>query len=120
MKKILIVDDQPSIANVLGDILEEGNFEVINAVNGEAGIAKAKSEKPDLIVMDIMMPIKDGITAIRELRELDEFKNIPIFILSAKGEMRDENLIKELKVIGFINKPFSPTIILEEIEKVLA
>jgi DNA-binding response OmpR family regulator len=119
MKKVLIVDDQPSIATVLGDILEDANFEIINAVNGEVGISKAKSEKPDLILMDIMMPIKDGFTAIRELRAMDEFKNTPIFILSAKGESRDENLLKELNISGFINKPFSPGIILEEIENAL-
>lgn len=119
MKKILIVDDQPSIAMVLGDILEEGDYEIINAVNGEMGIAKAKSEKPDLIIMDIMMPVKDGITAIRELRAMDGFKTIPIFILSAKGGARDENLAEELKINGFIQKPFSPGVILEEISKAL-
>ncbi len=119
MKKILIVDDQASIAMVLEDILEEGNYEVINAVNGEMGIAKTKSEKPDLIMMDIMMPVKDGITAIREIRAMDEFKDTPIFILSAKGGSHDDNLVKELKISGFIQKPFSPGVILEEIQKVL-
>ncbi|MCE9499848.1 MAG: response regulator, partial [Leptospira sp.] len=73
MKKILIVDDQPSMAMVLGDILEGKNFQIVTAVNGEAGIAKAKELKPDLIIMDIMMPVKDGITAITELRSIDEF-----------------------------------------------
>ena len=120
MKKILIVDDQPSIAMVLGDILEEGDFEVITAVNGEMGILKAKSEKPDLIIMDIMMPVKDGITAIRELRGMGEFKNIPIFILSAKGGTHDTNLVEELNLNGFIQKPFSPGVILEEIGKALS
>lgn len=120
MKKILIVDDQPSIAMVLGDILEEGDFQIVNAVNGEVGIAKAKSEKPDLIIMDIMMPVKDGITAIRELRAMEEFKELPIFILSAKGGAHDENLVQELKISGFIHKPFSPGVILEEIQKALS
>lgn len=119
MKKILIVDDQASMAMVLGDILEEGEFEVITAVNGEMGISKAKSEKPDLIIMDIMMPVKDGITAIRELRGMEEFKDIPIFILSAKGGTHDANLVGELKINGFLQKPFSPGVILEEIAKAL-
>lgn len=119
MKKILIVDDQVSIAMILGDILEE-EFKVITAANGQIGINKAKQEKPDLIVMDIMMPVKDGITAIRELRAMEEFQNTPIFILSAKGGAHDANLVEELRISGFIGKPFSPGIILEEIKKALA
>jgi two-component system response regulator/two-component system chemotaxis response regulator CheY len=119
MKKILIVDDQASMAMVLADILEEGNFQVFTAVNGELGVKKAKELKPDLIVMDIMMPVKDGLTAIRELRELDEFKKIPIFILSAKGGSHDANVVKELDIKGFVHKPFSPGQILDEIKAAL-
>ncbi|MBK8398982.1 MAG: response regulator [Leptospiraceae bacterium] len=119
MKKILIVDDQVSIATILGSILKAGNFEIINAVNGEAGIQKAKELKPDLIIMDIMMPVKDGITAIKELREMEDFKNIPIFILSAKGGSHDTNLVEELGVCGLLKKPFSPGIILAEVKKAL-
>jgi DNA-binding response OmpR family regulator len=120
MKKILIVDDQPSIAMVLEDILEDADYNIITAANGELGISKAKSEKPDLIIMDVMMPVKDGITAIRELRAIPDFQTIPIFILSAKGGTHDENLVNELKISGFLQKPFSPGIILEQIEKALS
>ncbi len=120
MKKILIVDDQASIAMVLEDILEDGDYAVIKAPNGEIGIKKTIEEKPDLILMDIMMPVKDGITAIRELRAMPEFQKVPIFIISAKGGTHDEIQMKELKISGFIQKPFSPSIILEEIEMALS
>jgi CheY-like chemotaxis protein len=120
MKKILIVDDQPSIAMVLEDILEDGDYEIVKAPNGEIGIKKAMEEKPDIILMDIMMPVKDGITAIRELRAMPEFQNTPIFIISAKGGTHDESLVQELKIRGFISKPFSPGVILDEIAKALA
>lgn len=120
MKKILIVDDQVSIANILRDIFEDADFQVITASNGDLGIKKAIEQKPDLIVMDIMMPVKDGITAIRELREMEDFKNIPIFILSAKGGTQDENLVAGLDIRGFIKKPFSPGVIVEEIKRALA
>lgn len=116
MNKILIVDDQPSIATVLTDILEDGGFEVFTAQNGEVGIKRAKELKPDVILMDIMMPVKDGLTAITELREMDEFKNTPIFIVSAKGGSHDPNLVAKLKISGYLTKPFSPGIIIDEIK----
>jgi DNA-binding response OmpR family regulator len=120
MKKILLVDDQVSMATALSDILEDGDYEIFTANNGEVGIRKAKEIKPDLIIMDIMMPVMDGITAIKELKKMDEFKNTPIFILSAKGGTHDENLVNELGINGYIHKPFSASVILEEVEKVLS
>ena len=117
MKKILIVDDQPSMAMLLSEILEDENCQVVAASNGERGIARAKEFKPDIILMDIMMPVKDGITAIRELRALPEFKNTPIFILSAKGDTHTADLVQELDISGYIHKPFSPSKILEAINK---
>ncbi|MCB1191241.1 MAG: response regulator [Leptospiraceae bacterium] len=120
MKKILIVDDQAPMAKILGDILKKGNFEIHFAVNGQLGINKAIELKPDLIMMDIMMPVKTGIEAIKELKDMSEFQNTPMYLVSGKGGTRDVNLVKELGINGFIAKPFTPSIILEEIIKVLA
>ncbi len=108
------------MAMLLREILEDDNIQIVSAANGELGIKKALEFKPDLIIMDIMMPVKDGITAIKELRTMPEFNDTPIFILSAKGSGHDENLVKELNIRGYLHKPFSAGQIFDEVTRALS
>jgi len=119
MKKILIIEDQAPMAKILADILTKEKFEVITAINGQIGVEKAIESNPDLIITDNMMPVKTGLEVIVELRARKEFQTTPIFMITAKAGHQDPALAKEAGATGFIKKPFSPGIIIEEIKALL-
>jgi DNA-binding response OmpR family regulator len=118
-KKILLIDDQAPMLKILTEILKKGDFEIFTAINGKIGIERAIEIKPDLIIMDLMMPVMTGLEALVELKKMIEFKSTPIFILTAKGSSSDSKIVLEAGATKFIPKPFSPGIILDEIQKVL-
>ncbi|HMV43494.1 MAG TPA: response regulator [Leptospiraceae bacterium] len=119
MKKILIVEDQAPMAKILADIFKKENYDVITANNGQIGIDKAKEIKPDLIITDIMMPVKTGLDLLKELRDLPEFAATPIFVITAKGGTTDSKTAADAGASSFITKPFSPGQIVLEIKKFL-
>lgn len=103
-KRILVVDDDPALVKILAlRFLAEG-FDVCTAANGEEAVAKAKSEKPHLIIMDVMMPKTSGYEAMLNLRNNPEMRGIPAIILSARPGMKD--FFAEMNNIEFIPKPF--------------
>lgn len=108
MKKILLVDDEPEILDIYGEALEDGDFEVIRASNGLECIEKAKSEKPDLVLLDLKMPEMDGMEVFSNLHAYDETKDIKVVFLTAFGDPlsieTDIKLAKELGAIDFIKK----------------
>lgn len=118
-KTILIVDDQEPMVTILANILKKENYKVVSAANGLLGIQKAIEIRPDLIIMDVMMPVKNGIDAIRELRQMDMFKSTPIIVLTAKGGLNDSHTAISVGANSFLAKPFSPGEILLEIGKLL-
>ena len=85
-KKILIVDDEPDAVEFVKAVLENDHTSVISARNGEAGLELAKAERPDLIILDVQMPKKDGFTAFAELRANEETKEIPVIMLTGVGD----------------------------------
>ena len=89
-KKVLLVEDSPTEANVIKDLLESQGLWVSLAMSGKEGIEKAKSENPDLIIMDIMMPELDGITAITKIKANQDLKDIPVIICTAVRNDEDE------------------------------
>ena len=107
MKKILLVDDEPDIVEFLKYNLEQQNFEVIVGHNGEEALQKLV-EKPDLILLDIMMPKLDGFETCKRIREIKEFENVPIVFLTAKAGEIDEIKGLELGASDYIQKPISP------------
>ncbi|MBI4719716.1 MAG: response regulator, partial [Chitinivibrionia bacterium] len=94
-------------------------FEVITANNGELAIEKARQERPDLIVLDIMMPVLDGYETCRRLKRLPETKDIPVVLLTAKGRDVDKRLGFEVGAIDYIVKPFSPNSLIGRIQEIL-
>jgi len=86
MKKILVVEDDPKMIRMLIDALKKNNFETIEATNGEEGLKSALKSKPDLILLDLIMPIMDGLEMLSKLRVQDEGKNIPVIILTNSGD----------------------------------
>lgn len=117
--KILVVDDEVYILHILDFSLGAEGFEVITANNGELAVEKAKQEKPDLIVLDIMMPVLDGYETCRRLKREPGTKNIPVVLLTAKGRDVDKRLGYEVGAVDYIIKPFSPNRLIERIQEIL-
>ncbi|MFZ4633286.1 MAG: response regulator transcription factor [Saprospiraceae bacterium] len=118
-KKILIVDDEPDILEFLQYNLKKEGYEVVSAVDGKQAIVVAEREKPNLIILDIMMPELDGVETCRMLRGKKEFADIPIAFLTARDE--DFSQITALDVGGddYITKPIKPRVLVSRINALL-
>jgi len=119
-KKILIVDDEVYILHILDFSLGAEGYEVITAADGEEAIERAKKEKPDLVVLDIMMPKVDGFEACRRLKADPETSPIPVILLTAKGREVDRRMGMEVGADDYIVKPFSPNKLIEKIGSFLS
>jgi two-component system, OmpR family, alkaline phosphatase synthesis response regulator PhoP len=104
--KILVVDDEENIRKLVNYNLLLDGYDVVMAVDGKEGLEKAVSEKPDLILLDIMMPEIDGLEVCSRLKKNPETRHIPIFMLSAKGQMQDLEDAFEVGADNYITKPF--------------
>ena len=117
--KILVVDDEVYILHILEFSLGAEGFQVITANNGELAVEKAIQEQPDLIVLDVMMPVLDGYETCRRLKRQAETKEIPVILLTAKGRDADKRLGYEVGAIDYIIKPFSPSRLIGRIEEIV-
>ena len=117
MKKILVIEDNPEVRSNLQDILELSDFEVVTAENGLVGVAKAKTESPDLILCDVMMPELDGHGTLKILTQNSNTASIPFIFLTAKAEKEDFRKGMELGADDYIVKPFKSTELLEAINR---
>ena len=107
-KRILVVDDQEDLRGVLRDLLTGSGYTVIEAADGEAGVAKAKSDNPDLILMDIQMPVIDGYEATRLIKVDPNLKPIPIVAVSSFAMKGDEEKARAAGCDHYVTKPYSP------------
>jgi len=115
-KKILIVDDEPQIVEICRDYLKAAGYETVTASNGVQALSLARREKPDLIVLDLMMPEMDGLDVTREIRRESD---VPIIMLTARVEETDKLIGLELGADDYITKPFSPRELVARIRVVL-
>jgi CheY-like chemotaxis protein len=106
--KILVVDDEPSIVRLMEFILARQGHEMLVAVNGEEALQKVRDHRPDLVLLDIMMPRIDGYEVARTLRADAETAEMPIVMLSAKAQEEDIQRGIDVGVNEYITKPFSP------------
>ena len=118
-RKILITEDSPTILEILKSVLVEEGYEVIAAADGQQALNLAKTEKPDLIILDLMLPKIDGYKVCRMLKFDEKYKNIPIIMLTARTKESDEKLGKEVGADAYIKKPFEPEMMIDEIKKLL-
>ncbi|KAA0001517.1 MAG: response regulator [Thermoplasmata archaeon] len=117
-KKILIADDEPEIVNIVKKMLED-HYEVITASDGEECVAMAKKEKPDLILLDILMPKLDGWGALKKIKSDDELRDIPVSMLTALPLTPDDTKDKPINSIeNYIVKPFRRETLLKKIEDI--
>jgi len=115
-KKILIVDDEPKIVEICQDYLKAAGFDVVSALDGQTGLDKCRFEKPDLIILDLMLPGMDGLDVCREVRKDSK---TPIIMLTARVEESDKLIGLELGADDYITKPFSPREMVARVRTVL-
>jgi CheY-like chemotaxis protein len=116
-KRILVVDDEKDIAQVVKLRLQANDYEVITAHDGQAALDTAKKEKPDLIILDIMLPKMDGYKVCGLLKSDSRYSKIPIIMFSAKAQAEDATLGKEVGADAYITKPFEPNALLSKIKE---
>ena len=117
--KILVVDDEIYIVHILDFSLGMEGYEVVTALDGEQALERLQSDKPDLIVLDIMMPKLDGYEVCKAIKSDPETRQIPVILLSAKGRNVDQKLGFDVGADDYITKPFSPRKLVERINQLL-
>ncbi len=105
---VLVIDDSPTILKVVQLVLTKAGFTVRTAQDGEAGLAEAREAKPDLILLDFVMPKMNGYQVCREFAADPELKSVPVVLMSAKGDQVGERFVKVMGIVDYITKPFSP------------
>jgi CheY-like chemotaxis protein len=118
MKKILVVEDVEFNRDLLVQLLED-DYEVLTAVNGEEGIALVERERPDLVLMDLSLPVVDGWEATRRIKANPDLKNIPIVALSAHAMTGDEDKARQAGCDDYLSKPLKDTLLFATLIKFL-
>ena len=117
--RILLVDDEPSIVKMVGKRLEVEGFEVLIAIDGQEGLDKARAERPDLIVLDLMLPKLNGYEVCTMLKQDTRYQGIPVVLFTAKAQEKDEKLGLECGANAYVKKPFRAQELLEKIRALL-
>jgi len=125
-EKILVVDDDPDMRDAITIILESRGYQIVTAQDGLEALANLKAEKPDLMMLDLLMPKMDGFAVLKELQDArwSKYREIPILILSSVREEASRRRYEletalALEVDDYIEKPISPEVLLERVEKLL-
>lgn len=117
--KILSVDDSKTIRLIVKRAFAPYDCTVIEACNGEEGLATAAAQKPDLIVLDITMPVMDGVTMLTKLKESPDLKGIPVIMLTAESGRENVAYIAKLGVRDYLVKPFQDAQLIEKVQRVI-
>jgi two-component system, OmpR family, response regulator VicR len=119
--RILCIDDEKEIIDLIRLILGRKGYDVAGAIGGEEGLAKARSWKPDLVLLDLMMPDMDGWEVFHRIRADEALAEIPVIVVTARAQSIDRVLgLHVARVNDYISKPFTPQDLVESVERVLA
>lgn len=118
-KRVLLVDDEKDFVEVVTTRLESNNYEVISAYDGEEALQKVADSRPDLIILDIMLPKISGFDVCRKLKNDQAYKHIPIIMLTAKFQPNDINFGKAMGAEAYITKPFEPQVLVDKMRELL-
>lgn len=118
-KRILLIDDETALVEMVKIRLEANNYEVITAHDGNEVLDKARKEKPDLIILDLMLPKMDGYKVCRLLKFDEKYKQIPIILFTARAQESDKITGEEVGADAYITKPFEPKALLDKIAELL-
>ena len=119
-QRILIVEDQEDLRDIARFALEAAGYDVVEAVNGAEGVAKAEAERPDLVLMDIQMPVLDGYEATRRIKALPGMAATPVIAVSSFAMKGDEEKARAAGCDDYVTKPYSPKQLLALVQKMLA
>lgn len=120
-KRVVCIEDEPEMIDLVKLILSRRGFQVMGAMGGREGLETIQREKPDLVLLDLMMPDMDGWEVYQKMKADDATKAIPVIVVTAKAQSIDKVLgLHIAKVDDYITKPFGPQELLESVEKVLA
>jgi DNA-binding response OmpR family regulator len=120
MQKILIAEDEPDILELITFTLQFGGFEVIPTSNGEDALEMTRSEKPDLVLLDVRMPRMTGYDVCKYIKSENETRKTPVVFLSAKGQESEVNTGLDLGATEYILKPFAPDYLLDRLRNILS
>ncbi len=118
-ERVLVIDDSPTITKVVQLVLTKAGYEVQTAPDGEAGLAAVRASRPDLILLDFVMPKMNGYQFCRELTADAKLRDIPVILMSAKGDQVGERFVKVMGIVDYITKPFSPEAITAVVQHTL-
>ncbi|MEX0731892.1 MAG: response regulator [Aquisalimonadaceae bacterium] len=118
-KRVLIVDDEPNIVLSLAFLMRKDGYEVTTAADGEEALAAVDTERPDLILLDVMMPKKDGYQVCQTLRERENFRDLRIIMLTARGRDVEREKGLSLGADDYITKPFSTQDVVDKVRQLL-
>ena len=119
MKTILLADDEAYLRLLVRTTLDDPTYRILEATDGNQALTMARAEHPDLLVLDWMMPGLSGLAVVQMLRRDPATAHIPIIMLTAKGQARDQALAHAPGLQGFLHKPFSPLELLEKVQAIL-
>lgn len=119
MPRVLIVDDEALIHDVVGTILDLEEFDVVSATSADAAWDLLTRDPPDLVVSDVMMPERDGLSLCRQIRDDERFAGLPVVLLTARDESADRVAAKEAGADAYLTKPFSPLVLIDTIQNLL-
>ncbi len=119
MTRILVVDDEPDILKLVNFALSTRGFEVLEATDGEAAVEMALAEQPDMVLLDVMMPLLNGYDACRRIKEDPATGHIPVLMLSAKSQATEQAAGLESGADGYIVKPFTPKELVSQVTGLL-
>jgi two-component system cell cycle response regulator DivK len=118
-KRILVVEDQEDNRQILRDLLASAKYDMIEAGDGQAAIVAAKAHRPDLILMDIQLPLLDGYEATRRIKADHDLKDIPIIVVTSYALSGDEAKARQAGCDAYVTKPYSPRVLLAKIREFL-
>lgn len=120
MKKILFIEDEATLQEAMGEALKQHGYKVISALDGKIGLRLAKNQKPDLILLDLILPNKNGFEVLEEIKRIEETKNIPIIVLTNMEGMKDLDKALSLGATTYLVKTnYNLSEVLEKIKKAL-
>lgn len=111
-RKVLLIEDEPNITEAIRFLLTREGWQVETHAEGENAVQTILSAQPDLVILDVMLPGKRGMDVLRELREHEEMRALPVLMLTARGQSRDREMAEKAGVSRFMTKPFSNTEVL--------
>jgi len=118
-KKILLVDDEKDLVDTVSFRLKASGYDVVTAYDGQEALTKTRLEKPDLIVLDLMLPKMDGYKVCRMLKFDERYKDIPIIMFTARVQESDKKMGEEVGANAYITKPFDPQNLLGKVKELL-